>query len=163
MSLRIKKFFVLNLYKDSRASLMMIMKSWWCVDEDDDYCDGCSDGDDDDLDCDDIDDDDNDDDDMINEMNHILNCGCEIKWSYDRRSYERNFSNCVHRPEDFRNSSAGHNFTWFHISKWPAPKVSGFIAQLVRASTRYREVTGSNPIEVLKISGFSTQLIKLRS
>ena len=32
---------------------------------------------------------------MIYEMNHILNCGYEIKWSYDRRSYERNFSNCV--------------------------------------------------------------------
>ena len=54
---------------------------------------------------------------------------------------------------------------WFHISfhhwfiphrnigthKWPAPNVTGFIAQLVRASHRYREVTGSNPVEVLKI------------
>ena len=29
------------------------------------------------------------------------------------------------------------------------PNVSGFIAQLVRASHRYREVTGSNPVEVL--------------
>ena len=28
--------------------------------------------------------------------------------------------------------------------KWPAPNISGFIAQLVRASHRYREVTGSN-------------------
>ena len=28
--------------------------------------------------------------------------------------------------------------------KWPAPNVSGFITQLVRASHRYREVTGSN-------------------
>ena len=27
--------------------------------------------------------------------------------------------------------------------------ISGFIAQLVRASHRYREVTGSNPVEVL--------------
>ena len=33
--------------------------------------------------------------------------------------------------------------------KLPAPNVSGFIAQLVRASHRYREVTGSNPVEVL--------------
>ena len=40
---------------------------------------------------------------------------------------------------------------------------SGFIAQLVRASHRYREVTGSNPVEVLNFSGFSTQLQKLRS
>ena len=45
--------------------------------------------------------------------------------------------------------------------KWPAPSVSGFIAQLVRASHRYREVTGSNPIEVLTFSGFCTQLLKL--
>ena len=41
--------------------------------------------------------------------------------------------------------------------------VSGFIAQLVSASDRYREVTGSNPIEVLNFSGFFMQLQKLRS
>ena len=29
----------------------------------------------------------------------------------------------------------------------PGPNISGFIAQLVRASQRYREVTGSNPLE----------------
>ena len=28
---------------------------------------------------------------------------------------------------------------------------------------RYREVTGSNPVEVLAFSGFYTQLLKLRS
>ena len=38
-----------------------------------------------------------------------------------------------------------------------------FIAQLVRASHRYREVTGSNPVEVLTFSGFYTELLKLRS
>ena len=48
---------------------------------------------------------------------------------------------------------------WFE----PAPNVSGFIAQLVKASHRYREVTGSNPVEVLTFSGFYTQLLKLRS
>ena len=47
--------------------------------------------------------------------------------------------------------------------KWPAPNVSGFIAQLVRALHRYREVTGSNPVEVLTFSGFCSQLLKLRS
>ena len=47
--------------------------------------------------------------------------------------------------------------------KWPPPKVSGFIAQSVRTSHRCREVTGSNPVEVLTSSGFSTQLLKLRS
>ena len=31
---------------------------------------------------------------------------------------------------------------------------SGFIAQLLRASHLYREVTGSNPVEVLTFSGF---------
>ena len=39
--------------------------------------------------------------------------------------------------------------------------ISAFIAQLVRASHRHREVTGSNPVEVLNFSGFSTQLLKL--
>ena len=93
----------------------------------------------------------------------------------------RNCKNCAHNCED-------HSFTWFHIRssymihfiyhfisfnlllytairthKWPAPNVSGFIAQLVRASHRNREVTGSNPVEVLNFSGFSTQLQKLRS
>ena len=47
--------------------------------------------------------------------------------------------------------------------KWPVPEVSGFIAQLVRASHRYREITGSNPVEVLTFLGFYTQLLKLRS
>ena len=42
-------------------------------------------------------------------------------------------------------------------------KVSGFIAQLVRTSHRYREVTGLNPVEILTFSGFYTQLLKLRS
>ena len=31
-----------------------------------------------------------------------------------------------------------------------------FIAQLVRASHRYREVTGANPVEVLTFSGFGS-------
>ena len=44
--------------------------------------------------------------------------------------------------------------------KWPAPNV---IAQLVRASHRYREITGSNPVELLTFLGFYTQLLKLRS
>ena len=38
--------------------------------------------------------------------------------------------------------------------KWPAPNVSGFIAQLVRASHRNREVTGSNPVEVLNFQAY---------
>ena len=34
-----------------------------------------------------------------------MNCGYEIKWSYDLRSYERNFWNCVEKPEKFRTST----------------------------------------------------------
>ena len=89
--------------------------------------------------------------------------------------------NCVHNCED-------HSFTWFHIRssvydslniyhfihwfiphgkilthKRPAPNVSGFIAELARASHRYREVKGSNSVEVLNFSSFSTQLHKFRS
>ena len=42
---------------------------------------------------------------------------------------------------------------WGDISNVsPAPNVSGFIAQLVRALHRYGEVTGSNPLEVLTFS-----------
>ena len=37
------------------------------------------------------------------------------------------------------------------------------IAQVVRASHRNHEVTGSNPVEVLTFSGFCTQLQKLRT
>ena len=40
-----------------------------------------------------------------------------------------------------------HGNIW--TQNWPAPNVSGFIAQLVRASHRYREVTGSSPVQVL--------------
>ena len=42
---------------------------------------------------------------MIYEINHILNCGCEIKWGYDPRSYELNFSNCREKPEKFQTST----------------------------------------------------------
>ena len=42
---------------------------------------------------------------------------------------------------------------FIRIHRWPAPNVSGFIAQLVRASNRYCEVAGSNPAEVLTFSG----------
>ena len=40
-----------------------------------------------------------------------------------------------------------HGNIWTH--NWPAPKVSGFIAQLVEHRTGNREVTGSNLVEVL--------------
>ena len=34
---------------------------------------------------------------------------------------------------------------WTH--NWPAPNISGFIAHLIKASHRYREGTGSNPLK----------------
>ena len=76
-----------------------------------------------------------------------MNCGYEIKWSYDPRRYERNFCNCVKKPENFRTSYPQFIYDPFHISfhlsfiphgnirthKWPAPNVSGFIAQKLRS------------------------------
>ena len=60
------------------------------------------------------------------------------------------------------------NTHFFHGNIWtqnlPAPNVSGFIAQLVEHHTGDRQVTGSNPVEVLNFfSGFFPQLHKLRS
>ena len=43
-------------------------------------------------------------DEMVYEMNQ-MNCGYEIKWSYDLRIYERNFYNCVEKPEKLRTST----------------------------------------------------------
>ena len=34
-----------------------------------------------------------------------MNCGYETKWSYDLCSYERNFCNCVEKPEKFSTST----------------------------------------------------------
>ena len=45
-----------------------------------------------------------------------------------------------------------HRNIWTH--NWPAPTMSGFIAQLVGASHRYRLVEGSNPVEVLNFLRF---------
>ena len=50
----------------------------------------------------------------------------------------------------YRTAGVKSSKLWTH--KWPALNVSGFIAQLLRASHLYREVTGSNP--VLTLSGF---------
>ena len=47
----------------------------------------------------------------------------------------------------FTNTHFFHRNIWTH--NWPAPNVSGFIAQLVEHRTGNREVTGSNPVDVL--------------
>ena len=51
-----------------------------------------------------------------------------------------------------------------HMNPQLTRSVSGFIAQLVRASHRYRKFTGSNPVEVMNFFQASLRYcIKLRS
>ena len=70
---------------------------------------------------------------------------CWNQVSYDHRSYKRNLSNCVWKPEKVRTSTGFEPVTsLIRTHKWPAPNVSGFIAQLVRASHRYRSLELTN-------------------
>ena len=96
---------------------------------------------------------------------------------YRRRCRVCNCLNCVHNCEehsllDFI-SAVQHmkyfmyNFTFIpygliRTHKQSAHNVSGFMSQLVRASHRCCEVTGSNPVKVLSFP-FNMQLPKLRS
>ena len=75
----------------------------------------------------------------------------------DPRSCDRNFYNCVKKPEKNSGLQRGLNLwpreyraTLYQLSyEATAPNVSGFIAQLVERRTGIREVTGSSPVEVL--------------
>ena len=67
------------------------------------------------------------------------------KWRNDHRN-ERNLCNL--RKEAWKKFRTSTGFEPVEPN-WRAPNVSAFIAQLVRASHRHREVTGSNPVEVL--------------
>ena len=96
----------------------------------------------------------------------------EFQVSYDPRSYERSLCNCLCRSlKNSGHSLLGftsavqylkyfiYNFTFIphgllRTHKWPFPNVSGFIAQFVKASHRYPDVTGSNPVEILNFPGF---------
>ena len=82
-----------------------------------------------------------------------------------KNGFEVIYMKCfIYWTADLKSSKLGSSQLWTH--KWPAPNVSGFIAQLFRASHRYREVTGSKiekKVEILSFSGFCTQLLKLRS
>ena len=51
-------------------------------------------------------------------MFHILNCGLSNQVSYDHRSYERNLSNCVEKPEKVRTSTGLEPVT----SRLPVPR-----------------------------------------
>ena len=92
----------------------------------------------------------------VNHFNRILNGKIwgwfvvqELKWPTILRILQsRNLSSEIwvfHIP---------HGLIRTH--KWLAPNTSGFIAQLVRVSHRFHEVTGSNPVEVLTFSSFCT-------
>ena len=59
-----------------------------------------------------------------------------------------------HGLEDVSIKKASGPIGW--TVNWPASNVSGFIAQLVEHRTGNREVTGSNPVEVLNF--FQTSL-----
>lgn len=62
-------------------------------------------------------------------------------------------------------------FSWFRLisftgtwtPNWPPPNISGFIAWLVRASHRYRKVTGLSPQVLNFFRLLNMQLHKLRS
>ena len=107
---------------------------------------------------------------MIYKINHIWTAEMKWKWRNDRRS-ERNL--CLKKIQDFSGvwapdlvitgamlyqlsyeaTDVGSRSNFFHgniwTHNWPAPIVSSFIAQLVEHRTDNREVTGSNPVEVL--------------
>ena len=99
-----------------------------------------------------------------------MNYGYEIKWSYDPHSYERNFCNCIEKPEPvtlryrcnaltnwaMKPLTLGAGHLWVLMLPWRMNQhemiydpfdfnVSGFIVQLVRALHRYCEVTGFKP------------------
>ena len=88
-------------------------------------------------------------------------CLVTIRWLVDlnRRAYLKclwlriflrfHFISTVHIwfISSISNTHFFHGNIWTH--NWPAPHVSGFTAQLVEHRTGNREVTGSNPVEVL--------------
>ena len=69
--------------------------------------------------------------------------------------WNKSYMNCGNEMRMKRWSSQWTQFmqsrkeAWKNFRTWPAPNVSGFIAQLVEHRTGNREVTGSNPVEVL--------------
>ena len=126
---------------------------------------------------------------MMYEINHIWTAETKWKWRNDRRS-ERNLCNCAKKPEKNSGLQRGLN-PWrrntgamLYQLSYEATDVRGrsilslehmnpqltcsqpqwLHSSVGRASHRYCEVTGSNPVEVVNFfSGFLTQLHKLRS
>ena len=74
---------------------------------------------------------------MIYEIDHILNCGYEIKWSHDPRTSEFIFQgslcsckNCLHNCED-------HSFIWFCIRSSIYDLFQGMISSLIHSSREH--------------------------
>ena len=77
-----------------------------------------------------------------------------LSWLTFRRNIRAKESDTVGKGSEEK-----YNFTFIphgiiRTHKWPALSVIGFKAQLFRTSHRYREVTGSNSVEILHFSGF---------
>ena len=77
------------------------------------------------------------------------NCGNEIKWRIILAVVNAIYVVLIRYISytSFTFISFTGDYIWTH--DWPTPNISGVTALLVRASHRYREVTGSNPVEVL--------------
>ena len=81
-----------------------------------------------------------------------LNCENEMKmkkWSSQWTQFMQSRKEAwkKFRTSYIINTHFFHGNIWTH--NWPAPNVSGLIAQLVKHRTGNSEVTGSNPVEVL--------------
>ena len=80
---------------------------------------------------------------MIYEINQIWTAEMKWKWRNDCRSQRHDLFHTSY----IINTHFFHRNIWTH--SWPASNDSGFIAQLVEHCTGNREVTSSNPVEVL--------------
>ena len=96
------------------------------------------------------------------EIFHILNCRCEIKIN-KLKFLILTVINAIFATAygSLKNSGLQQGLNPHRLirtHKWLICIVSGFMAQLARASHWYHEIKGSNSIEVLNFSGFHTQL-----
>ena len=114
----------------------------------------------------------------------IIELGIWNQVSYDLRSYERNLNNCeeawksqdlngvwardpaipVRRSNQLNYEATDVGNRSFKSSNEPVRNECEVIYEMFSyTSHRYREVTGSNHVEVLTFSGLYTQFLNLRS
>ena len=86
---------------------------------------------------------------MVNDIwnKSYMNCRNEMKMKKWSSQWTQFMQLRKEAWKKFTNTHFFHGNIWTH--NWPAPNVSGFIAQLVEHRTGNREVTGSNPVDVL--------------